>query len=152
MRFSRLIWPVSKSPNQVTKNPFTKFRKICLSFSRLGHPPTNESQTSLSNLTIRALLAKQSRKWPKPKIFENFSKCFSRLEVLLAKESWKLLCKLATGALRLAWLMSESPKSKVKNFWIFWNFSKQKHFPKTTKILKNLFLFDQHMIEYVQHI
>ena len=143
---------MSKSPNQVTKNPFTKFQKICLSFSRLGHPLTNESQTSLSNLTIRALLAKQSRKWPKPKIFENFSKCFSRLKVLLAKESWKLLCKLATGALRLAWLMSESPKSKVKNFWIFWNFSKQKHFPKTTKILKNLFVFDQHMIEYVQHI
>ena len=35
---------------------------------------------------------------------------------------------------------------------IFWNFSKQKYFPKTIKTLKNLFVFEQHIIGHVQHI
>ena len=96
----------------------------------------------------------ESQKWQKPRIFEEISKYFSWLEVSLARESWNLLCKLVTGASWLAWLASESPKDRVENFWIFEKIFETKHFPKQLKYSKKekKIVFDQHMIEYVQHI
>ena len=46
-------------------------------------------------------------------------------------------------------LSREVAKTELPSFW---KFSKQKHFPKTIKTLKNIFVFDQHIIEHVQHI
>ena len=87
----------------------------------------------------------------KTKNFENFFKCFSQLDVSLARESWNLLSKLATGLTTGMTHESESPKGKVENFWILKFFKTQTISKTNYKKLKNLFMFDKHMIEYVQH-
>ena len=44
-----------------------------------------------------------------------------------------------------------SHQNRVVKFLTFLQ-KKKKNFPKTIKILENLFVFDQHIIEHVQHI
>ena len=62
-----------------------------------------------------------------------------------------LLYKLTTEA--CDWLdpRGKSPEQGCTVFEIFENFQ-NKDFPKTVKTLKNLFVFDQHILEHVQHI
>ena len=55
----------------------------------------------------------------------------------------KSLCELATGACdRINPRLSRQNRAK-QFFEIFGNFAKTKDFQKTTKILKNIFVFDQ---------
>ena len=86
-------------------------------------------------------VAKLSYKNPKILDFWNFSKSFSRLGAWLAKESRKLLSKLATGLIR----DSESPKQSYAIFKIFQN---KNTFQKQLKYSK-IFLC---LINKVQHI
>ena len=51
-----------------------------------------------------------------------------------------LLCELATGGMQLDWPATKSPEQGNTIFEIF---AKTKDFPKTIKILKNVFVFDQ---------
>ena len=141
----------NKSQIQVTKNPCDKIWKICLSVfcdwkvhSQVSHKGSRKTfwVKLATGASTREPVAKLNCENPKNPKFWNFSKSFSRLGAWLARESRKLLSKLAT---------SLTHEEKLHSFWKFWNFSKQKHFSKTIKTLKNLFVFDQHIIKYVQH-
>ena len=145
MWFSRLVWPASKSPKRITKNPCTKFGKFCLSlFRKWGIHLLVSCEplwvTLRLDFYLRTSCQNELQKWQKPRIFENFSKYFSWHEVLLARESQNLLCKLTTSASRLAWLTNMShQKVELKIFGFLWNFLKQNTFPKQLKYSK-LFL------------
>ena len=135
------------SPKWVTKIPFTRFWKFTLSLFLdwdFYSPVSREPFWVTSRLDFHSWSSRENelRKWKKPRFFEKFSKYFSRLEVSLGKETRNLLCNLAIRASRLAWLTSESSKGKVENFWIVVKKFEKKHSPKTTKIFKNLFVFD----------
>ena len=96
-------------------------------------------------------LASKSLNWvakiPWTQILENYSNSFSRLGLPLTNESRMPLDELAICKLLLvkeSWtilgkLVSESPKGRVENFLYFLKIFKIEHFPKTAKILKNLF-------------
>ena len=96
--FLRLNWLVSKSLKRVTKIPWTKFWKFCLSLFRNWkvHPRVSHETFCVSSRLELPLVTKL-RKWTKPRNFEKFSKCFSWLGDSLTRESRELLSKLATG-------------------------------------------------------
>ena len=48
--------------------------------------------------------------------------------------------------------VTESPEQGNIVFEDFDNFAKKKYFPKTTKTLKNLFVFDQQKLSMWKHI
>ena len=163
MQFSWLEWVASKSPKRVAKIPWQNFWKICLSVFRnwkvhLWASHEGRRESFYVSLQLELSLMNKSPSWvmkkPKTKKFWNFSKYFSRLGDWLTTESQELLSKLMTRVSRLAWLMRVSRQNRVtkKKKRILWKFSKQNTFQKQLKILKNLFVFDQHMIKYVQHI
>ena len=106
----------------------------------------------------------------KTKILKNFSKCFSRLEVLPARESRgkprKSLSPLVRNIKNLNFekyskyfsrLDQPATESPIQGNIVFWNFdffffAKTKDFPKTAKTLKNLFMFDQQGLSIWKHI
>ena len=64
----------------------------------------------------------------------------------------KLLYELTTGDMQLDWPVTKSPEQGntfLKNLTLF---VKKKYFPKTTKTLKNLFVFDQQKLSMWKHI
>ena len=151
----QVIFAIGMSCEQVAKIPWQNFWKICLKwFSRLRSPPTSKSWIILCKLATGAFthkqVAKLSReKCQKPRKFWKFSKYISRQGDWLGRESWELLSKLATKVSWLAWLARGSCQNKVSQILIFLNnFKTKSTFQKQLKILKNLFVFEQHMIEF----
>ena len=109
----------------------------------------------------------QATKTLKVKIVKKFSRCFSRLEGIPVRESWKSLCTFrdwtfhsrtsrqnrpASSWLWHATWMTRNWVAKTRQHY-FWNFSisvKTKYFPKTPKTLKNLFVFESTKIKHVK--
>ena len=144
---------VAKASRQNTwKKTFEKFSKC---FSRLEVPLTRESRSesrkslcTLHDWTFHPRTSRQheSRKTWKSRFFEKYSKYFSQLGHLPASESSisreKSLYVLVTEACDWA-----NPRLSCQNratlvLKILTIFVKTKYFPKTTKTLKNLFVFD----------
>ena len=154
-RFSRLEWAANKSPIQVTKSSFDKFWNICLSvFLQLEGPLVSKSRNSLSKLTTGAstheTVTKQSRENPKNPKFLNFSKFFFVTGALTCNRVAKSFC--VSSWLGARDLLDSRGRVAKTGLHSSWKFSRQKHFSKTIKTLKILFVFDQHIIEHVQHI
>ena len=153
---------MNKSPGQFAKTLETKFLKnLSKCFSQLEGPPVSKSRREpwrfLYNLATGASTRKQvaelSREnCKKPKILENFLSLFRDWDIdpLVSREN--LMCKLAIGGMWLDWPATKSPEQGNTVFEIFDIFAKTKDFPKAIKTLKNLFVFDQHIIEHVQQI
>ena len=123
--FLRLEWFVNKSPIQVTKISCDKLWEICLSVFydwkvhlRISHEGSRKAfwVNLATGASTREPVAKLSCENPKNQYFWNFSTSFSRLGAWLARESWKLLSKLATGVSRLAWLARQSRQNRVAQF------------------------------------
>ena len=83
----------------------------------------------------------------KTQIFEKYSKSFSRLKHLPTNElpmsDEKSLYELATGAADWANPQLSHQNKATLVLKMLTIFLKTKYFPKTTKTLKNLFVFDQ---------
>ena len=147
-QFLPLNWLASESPNWVAKIPSTRFWKFSLSLFRDWdfHSPV-----SCERLWMNLWLANESPKSQKPRFLKNFLSVFCYLNsyspvsrepfwVNLQLKPWKLVSH--------EWVA----KRQRWKFLDLLKFFEIKHFLKTTKILKNLFWFDQHMLEYVHHI
>ena len=128
---------------------------------QLKGPLTSKSRREprkfLYNLATGASTRKQVTKLShenckKPRILENFLSLFRDWDIDQPVSRETLLRKLVTEGMRLDWPVTKSPEQGNIVFEIFDIFVKTKNFPKTIKTLKNIFVFDQHIIEHVQHI
>ena len=155
--FSRLKQVTNKLP----KTFKTKFWKICLSvFCDWKVHPWGSRKGSRGTIWVTSRLelplANKSPTWvrkiPKTQIFEIFLSLFRDWDFDQLESRENLLSKFATGGSWLDWLARQVAKTRLHSFWKFWNFSKQKYYPKTIRTLKNLFVYNQHIIEHVQHI
>ena len=119
----------------------------------------------------RHTVASSSRQSTQEQNFENFSKCFSRLEGLPVRESrseprkslsnprdWTFHSRTShqkwppSSRLWHATWLTRDWVAKTGQHWFYeiLSFWRTKHFPKTLKILKNLFVLDLTRIEHVK--
>ena len=83
---------------------------------------------------------------------QNILNLFSNWDVDPLESSENLLSKLAIRACDWLDQRGKSPKQGCIVFDIFEIFQNKNTFQKKIKTLKNLFVFDQHIIEHMQHI
>ena len=146
--FLRLNWLANESPSKSSKSLEPRFWKSSLS---LFHDWDFHSPMSYETLGVRSRLENES-----PKIFKlRFWK-----KILSLFRNWNFHSPMSHETLRLSLRLElETCNSRVSHqneklhiFGFLWNLFKSKYIPKTTKILKNIFGFDQQILEYVHHI
>ena len=143
---------------QSPKHSGQKFLKIYLSvFRDWKFYPRGNRKVSCENLWVPSWLdlppTNKSPNWVMRNIknpnFEKYSKYFSWLRHWSTSEPRKISVWAHDWDMRLDQPMTKSPKQGNTIFGIF---AKTKDFPKTTKTLKNLFVFDQQRLSMWKHI
>ena len=146
---------------QLPEDSRQKFWKFYLSvFRDWKFYPRESREVSRKNLRALSRLdllpANKSPNWVARNIknpnFEKYSNYFSRLWQWLASELQKIFVWARDWDMRLDQPATESPKQGNTIFENFDIFVKTKDFPKTTKTLKNLFMFDQQGLSMWKHI
>ena len=97
----------------------------------------------MTGISTREQVANLSRKKHKNPNFEKYSKYFSWLGYWPASELWKISEWTRDWGIQLDQPVTKSPEQSNIVFEILTIFVKTKYFLKTTKTLKNLFVFDQ---------
>ena len=155
------IFAIGLSHEQAARTLKTKILKNFLSvFHDWKFYPWGSLERSRENLwvplttgtSIREQVTDLSRKKHKNPNFEKYSKYFSRLGHWLASEPWKISEWACDWGMQLDRPTIESPEQGNTAFEILTIFVKSKYFPKTTKTLKNLFVFDQQILSMWKHI
>ena len=157
-RFSWLKWVANKSQEQVAKNPCDKIWKKFLSVFRdwKVHPwgsCEGNLETFWVHLMIRASTCEQvARPSLEKSKNPNFWKIFL-VFFTIGTLTHQRVVKTFYVSSRLGHATSLTRKAchqnKVAQFLTFF---KTKYFPTKIKTLKNLFVFDQHIIKHVKHI
>ena len=144
-RFSQLSQVASKLPRPVARTLKKKnLKNLSKCFSRGSREVSRENFWVPSRLDLPP--ANKSLEWVARNIknpnFEKYSKYFSWLGHWPASEQRKISVWARDWDMRLDQPVTESQKQDNTIFEIFDIFVKTKDFPKTTKTLKNLFVFD----------
>ena len=161
MRKTRDFRDWVKSLRPVARTLKTKIWKIFLSvfrdwkfYPRESHEVSRENLWAFSWLDLP--LANKSPDWVVRNIknpnFEKYSKYFSRLGHWPTNKPRKISVWARDWDMWLDQPTTKLPKQGNTVFEIFDIFARTKDFPKTTKILKNLFVFDQQGLSMWKHI